>query len=58
MQYDIQCAFFKGSSDWESDKELDSYIIHKADGSMTTKDQPYSESDGTDYATKVFFMVK
>ena len=44
-------CFFKGFSDWESDKELDSYIIRKADGSMTTKGQPYSESDGTDYAT-------
>ena len=58
MQYDIQCAFLKGSSDWESDKELDSYIIHKADGSMTTKDQPYSESDGTDYATEGIFYGK
>ena len=59
MQHDIQYAFFKVSSDSEFDKELDSYIIHNADGSMTTKGQPYSESDGTEYATEgSFFLLK
>ena len=52
MKHDIQYAFFKVSSDSELDKEPDSYIIHNADGSMTTKGQPYSESDSTEYATE------
>ena len=58
MQYDIQYAFFKGSSDSESDKEFDSYVIHNAGGSMTTKGQPYSESNGTNYATEGIFFGK
>ena len=59
MYNGIQYAFFKGSSDSESDKEISySYIIHNADGSMTTKGQPYSESDGTEYATESSFLVK
>ena len=57
--YGTEYAFFKGSSDAESDDEVDSYIMHNADGSMTTKGQTYSEFDVTDYVSEgIFCLIK